>query len=118
MSDDKVEAAMIDEFDRTAQPPGTPHLPARGDAWSGRATSPARIWIILSGRVKLFRTIDGEDVIFHSESAGRIVGLMSLSLQNPVFFSCRAVTEVTRAGPQPRAGARSDRPEPRALAAT
>lgn len=93
MSDDKVEAGMIDEFDRLLKHPERavyqPHemMVREGD-------DPGTIWIILSGRVKLFRMIDGEDVTFHSESAGRIVGLMSLSLQNPVFFSCMAVTEV------------------------
>ena len=51
---------------------------------------PAGIWLILDGRVELFRTIDGEDMVFHSESAGRIIGLMALSEQHPTFFSCRA----------------------------
>lgn len=55
---------------------------------------PEGLWLILSGRVELFRTIDGMEIISHSESVGRLVGLMSLSEQHPTFFSCRARTDV------------------------
>ena len=55
---------------------------------------PDGLWLILSGRVELFRTIDGMEIISHSESVGRLVGLMSLSEQHPTFFSCRARTDV------------------------
>ena len=94
MSDDQVESAMIHEFDRLFDHPARTRY-APGEILVREGEDPGCIWIILGGRVKLFRTIDGEDLTFHSESAGRIVGLMSLSLQNPIFFSCRAVTEVT-----------------------
>lgn len=55
---------------------------------------PEGLWLILSGRVELFRTIDGMEIISHSESVGRLVGLMSLSEQHPTFYSCRARTDV------------------------
>lgn len=55
---------------------------------------PEGLWLILSGRVELFRMIDGMEIISHSESVGRLVGLMSLSEQHPTFYSCRARTEV------------------------
>lgn len=55
---------------------------------------PEGLWLILSGSVELFRTIDGMEIISHSESAGRLVGLMALSEQHPTFFSCRARTDV------------------------
>lgn len=55
---------------------------------------PEGLWLILSGRVELFRTIDGMEIISHSESVGRLVGLMSLSEQHPTFFSCRARSDV------------------------
>jgi two-component system, NtrC family, sensor kinase len=51
---------------------------------------PGGIWLILKGRVELFRSIGGEDVIFHFESAGRLVGLLSLAGRQPSLFSCRA----------------------------
>ncbi|MEM9237259.1 MAG: ATP-binding protein [Verrucomicrobiota bacterium] len=92
MSDDKIESVMIDEFDRLLDhPERSRYQPSQVIVEEGE--EPGAIWIILSGRVKLYRTIEGDDVTFHSESAGRIVGLMSLSLQSPVFFTCRAVTE-------------------------
>jgi two-component system NtrC family sensor kinase len=91
---EKVEEAMISELDRILEYPGrTTYAPEEEMVHGG--DEGGRIWVIVKGRVKLFRVIEGEEVIFHSESAGRIVGLMSLSLQNPVFFSCRAATEVT-----------------------
>lgn len=94
VSDEQVEQSMIEEFDRILDhPERRKYMPE--DVMVHQGDEAGTIWIILQGRVKLYRTIDGEDVIFHSESAGRIVGLMSLSLQNPVFFSCRAATEVT-----------------------
>ena len=94
MSDDKVEAVMIDEFERLlGNPVRRDYSP--GDVIVNEGDEPGTIWIILSGRVKLYRTIEGDDVTFHSESSGRIVGLMSLSLQSPVFFSCQAVTDTT-----------------------
>lgn len=55
---------------------------------------PEGLWLILSGRVELFRTINEMEIISHSESVGRLVGLMSLSEQHPTFFSCRARTDV------------------------
>jgi signal transduction histidine kinase len=94
ISDEQVETAMIEEFDRILDHPER-HAYMPEEVMVRQGDEAGTIWIILQGRVKLYRTIDGEDVIFHSESAGRIVGLMSLSLQNPVFFSCRAATEVT-----------------------
>ncbi len=94
MSDDQVESTMIAEFDRVlGNPPRSTYPP--GEVIVREGDDPGSIWIILEGQVKLFRTIEGEDLTFHSESAGRIVGLMSLSLQNPIFFSCRAVNAVT-----------------------
>jgi signal transduction histidine kinase len=94
MTDDQVESAMISEFDRLLENPERSSYEP-GEILVREGEDPGCIWIILSGQVKLFRSIEGEDLTFHSESAGRIVGLMSLSLQNPIFFSCRAVNAVT-----------------------
>jgi C4-dicarboxylate-specific signal transduction histidine kinase len=67
---------------------------AAGEMLLREGEMPQGLWLILSGRVELFRTIDGMEIISHSESAGRLVGLMSLSEQHPTFFSCRARTDV------------------------
>lgn len=93
LSEERVEDAMINEFDRVLGNPER-RLYQPGEKLVSEGDEAGRIWIILLGRVKLIRSIEGEEVIFHSESAGRIVGLMSLSLQSPVAFTCRAITEV------------------------
>lgn len=93
LSDATVEDGMVNEFDRLLDRPER-HTYAPGEDLVREGDEAGRIWIILDGKVKLIRNMEGEELIFHSESAGKIVGLMSLSLQNPVFFTCRAVTEV------------------------
>lgn len=94
MSDDKVESAMIEEIDRLLDHPPRMHF-GESELLVHEGDDHGSIWVILDGHVRLYRTVDGEDVTFHSETAGRIVGLMSLSLQSPVFFSCRATSPVT-----------------------
>ena len=91
---EKVEEAMISELDRMLDYPERQTF-APEEVMVHGGDEGGRIWVIVKGRVELYRVIEGEEVIFHSESAGRLVGLMSLSLQSPVFFSCRAATEVT-----------------------
>lgn len=91
MTDDKVESTMIEEFDELLDHPGR-HTYEPGEILVHEGDEAGRIWVLIDGRVKLSRNLEGQDVTFHSETAGRIVGLMSLSLKNPVFFSCRAVT--------------------------
>jgi signal transduction histidine kinase len=94
LPDDELEEAMIDEIDRLFNnPPRTTLAPRQIFAREGDDST--GIWIILNGQVELYRVVDGEDVVFHSESAGRIVGLMSLYRQSPIFYSCRARSECT-----------------------
>ncbi|NNF88466.1 MAG: cyclic nucleotide-binding domain-containing protein [Acidimicrobiia bacterium] len=94
LSDDEVEEAMIEEIDRALDhpervvyPPGTILLeenqPVDG------------IQIVMAGRVRLFRHVEGHDVIFHSRTAGRIVGLSATALRQPAAFTAQAVTELT-----------------------
>ncbi len=93
-ADAKIEDGMVGEFDRIL---GTPQRKTYepGDDLVREGDDAGRIWIILAGQVKLVRIVEEEEVIFHSTSAGKIVGLMSLSLQNPVFFTVRAISPVT-----------------------
>jgi two-component system, NtrC family, sensor kinase len=93
LPDDELENAMIVEIDRLFDHPRRTRFEP-GDMMLREGDAPAGIWVILEGRVELFRTVDGEDLVFHSETAGRIVGLMALYRQSPVFFSCRAKTPV------------------------
>ncbi len=92
--DDELEEAMIHEIDRLFDNPPRVRL-GPGEIFAREGDDSPGIWIILDGQVELYRLVDGEDVVFHSESAGRIVGLMSLYRQSPIFYSCRARTECT-----------------------
>lgn len=93
MPDSEIESVMIEEFDQILDHPERRRYEPN-EIIVKEGDEAGHIWIILEGQVKLFRNLDGREVTYHSESAGRIVGLMSLSLQNPVFFSCRAVNKV------------------------
>ena len=92
--DEQLEDAMIDEIDRLFDHPARMTLEA-GEIFAREGDDSSGIWIILDGQVELYRVVDGEDLVFHSESAGRIVGLMSLYRRSPIFFSCRARTACT-----------------------
>lgn len=92
--DKELEDAMIEEIDRMFDHPERTDL-APGQIFAREGDDSCGIWIILDGQVELFRVVDGQDLVFHSESAGRIVGLMSLYRQSPIFFSCRARTGCT-----------------------
>jgi len=93
LPDDELENAMIRDIDRLLhQPPRTQF--ETGETIVLEGDTPTGIWVILEGRVELFRTVEGEDLIFHSETTGRIVGLMALYRHSPIFFSCRAKTAV------------------------
>ncbi|QBG46474.1 cyclic nucleotide-binding domain-containing protein [Verrucomicrobia bacterium S94] len=50
------------------------------------------IWILLEGQVELYRKINGERIIFHSQTAGRILGLIALARNSRAVFSCCAKT--------------------------
>lgn len=90
--DKELEQAMIDEIDRLFDTPARTLVP-QGRIFAREGDDSTGIWIIVEGQVELFRVVEGKDLVFHSESAGRIVGLMSLYRQSPIFFSCRARTD-------------------------
>ncbi len=94
LPDNELEDAMIQEIDRLFDQPKRMVVES-GRIFAREGDDSSGIWIILEGQVELFRVVDGEDLVFHSESAGRIVGLMSLYRQSPIFFSCRARTDCT-----------------------
>jgi len=94
MSDEEVENAMgaaideaLDDPPRCDHPVGTVLL---------RQDEPVdKISILVSGQVQLFRKIDDREVVLHTHSAGRIIGLLSLAQRQRAFFTCRALTDVT-----------------------
>jgi two-component system NtrC family sensor kinase len=71
------------------------HTFADGEALLREGDVPGGIWLLTQGRAELFRTLGGEELVFHFESAGRIIGLMSLSGGQPSLFTARARGEVS-----------------------
>jgi signal transduction histidine kinase len=94
LSDDEVEAAMIEEIERALDQPERVVYPA-GTILLEEDQPVGGIQIVLEGRVRLFRHVEGHDVIFHSRTAGRIVGLSAMALRQPAAFTAQAVTELT-----------------------
>lgn len=94
LTDSEVEQAMIDEMERVLTHPPRVRLPAgslivaEGEAMDG-------ITVVLDGEVRLFRETEGREVVFHHLTAGRIIGLMSLTRPRPAVFSVEAETDVT-----------------------
>jgi signal transduction histidine kinase len=94
LSDEEVEQQLIDELDavlldatRRRVPAGTPILNS-GDPVDG-------IQVLVDGKVKLTRELAGRQVVFHHETAGRIIGLLAVARNRPSFFNVVADTDVT-----------------------
>jgi signal transduction histidine kinase len=94
MTDDEVEDAMIEEIERTLDQPERVVYPA-GTILLEEAQPVDGIQIVMEGRVRLYRHVEGHDVIFHSRTAGRIVGLSAMALRQPAAFTAQAITELT-----------------------
>lgn len=94
ISEEELEARMIAAIDSfLGHPPR--ECAAAGTLLFAEDVALDNIWILLDGQVRLFRTIDGEEVIFHAQTVGRIIGLLAFSSGNRTFFACRAVTPIT-----------------------
>jgi len=94
LSDEQVEQAMIDEIDRVLDRPDRLELPV-GAVITEEGALLDGIAILLDGRVKLFREVDGHEIVFHHRTAGRIIGLLALARARPASFSTGAETAVT-----------------------
>ena len=92
-ADEEIEARMIRALDALLVSPPRMNLPAgtmlfrENDPMDG-------IYILLDGQVKLYQEIDGKEVIFHAQTAGRILGLLALTRRSRAFFNCRTTTPV------------------------
>jgi signal transduction histidine kinase len=93
LSDDEVERRMIGEIDRVLGRPPRRIFPA-GSTILREGSPVDGILVVLRGEVRLYRTVDGEDLTFHNRTAGRIIGLLAMARSRPAFFSCEALTEV------------------------
>ena len=94
LSDNEVEQAMIDEMERVLDHPAGRRLPA-GSLIVTEGESIDGITVLIDGEVRLFREMEGREIVFHHLTAGRIIGLMSLTRSGPAVFSVEAETDVT-----------------------
>ncbi|HMP72450.1 MAG TPA: ATP-binding protein [Kiritimatiellia bacterium] len=93
LSDHQLETEMIREIDAALGTRPRQDLPV--DTVLFTQDQPLeKIWILEQGKVILYQIIDGEEVIFHSQTVGRILGLLAFASQHNAFFSCRAVTPI------------------------
>jgi len=94
LSDEEVEQKMISEIECLLGHPQPVSLPA-GTLMGREGDSLDGITVVLDGEVRLFREVDGREVVFHHLTAGRIIGLMALAQSRPAVFSVEAATDVT-----------------------
>ena len=92
-SSEEVERAVIEELERALKDARRERLPA-GSILIREGESLDGIYIRLSGEISLNRRVHGEDVMFHTHTAGPIIGMMSLSEGSDALYTCRAETEV------------------------
>ena len=94
LSDKAVEDRMVAELDRLLGSPPRQHLESGtllfedGDWVDG-------VWLLLEGNVRLFRVVDGEEIVFHVHTVGPVIGLLAFASQSNASYSCRAATDIT-----------------------
>lgn len=95
LSDDEVEAEMIEEIDRALDNPSRTTVPAGttilsvGDPVDG-------IKVVVDGRVELTLNADGRTIGFHARTAGRVIGLNAIALsESKSFFNVEAIEDTT-----------------------
>jgi C4-dicarboxylate-specific signal transduction histidine kinase len=91
--DEQVESRLIEQIDAALNKPPRLDL-AAGTILFRQDDTLDGIYILVHGKVSLYQTSDGKDVVFHSQTVGRIIGLLALTRQSRSFFNCRAVTAV------------------------
>lgn len=93
LSDDEAEQAMIEGFDRALEHPPRKQLP-EGSILLREGQPVDGISILVEGQVQMSRQAGNREIVFHSVSAGRVIGLLALAHRRQAFYTCRAVTEV------------------------
>ena len=94
LSDEAVEQALIEEIDLVLDQPQR-RVFAPGELIVQADRKLDEILILTEGKVRLSRTEDGVRKTFHIRTAGRILGLIALTLGTSAFFDVEAETEVT-----------------------
>ena len=91
LSDEEIEDGLISELDFLLDTPPRLSIEPGVTLFEEEQTLNG-IWILLDGQVELYRKVNGEKIIFHSRTAGRILGLIALARNSHAVFSCVAKT--------------------------
>ncbi len=94
LEDEVVERAMLEAVDEALGHPQRTHF-KQGAILLQEGEAVNEISIIITGQVKLSRFVENRDMVFHSHTTGRIIGLLALAQRRKAFFTCRAVTDVS-----------------------
>jgi signal transduction histidine kinase len=93
LTDAQLEAAMIEELDvALGNPPR--HHSAAGTELLRSGDRVDAIRIVTEGSVRLSLPVDDEMTTFHSRTAGRVIGAMSIPFGSPAFFTVTAQTDI------------------------
>lgn len=92
--DETVERRMVAELDTLLNRPER-QTAAAGEMLFRQNDALDGIIILLDGQVTLYKLINDQEVVFHSQTAGRVLGLLALTRLARAFFNCRTVTPVT-----------------------
>lgn len=93
LSDEAAEARMLDLLQQVLVDPTIQQLPADTVLLTEDETIDG-IWVILDGQIELSRRHGDKNIVFHSKSVGRIVGLLALAGRQKTFFTARSITSV------------------------
>ena len=93
LSQDELEAAIADEFALVLDNPQRKTL-AEGFSLLIEHQPVEGIWLVHHGDVRLFRMIDGEEIVFHLRTVGPVIGLLALALHGKASYNAVASSEV------------------------
>ena len=94
LSDEQVEAAMIGGIDHALGTPDRKTYEA-GAVLIKQGDPVDTISILVDGYIQLSRKASERDIVLHTHSAGRVIGLLGISHRQRAFYTCTALTDVT-----------------------
>ena len=90
--DEVIESNMIEALDAELGHPQRLRVLAGSEIFK-QDDPMEHIYVLMRGNVKLFQVLNGREVIFHSHTVGRVLGLLALTRQSKAFFTCRTLTD-------------------------
>lgn len=95
LSDDEVEALVIEEIDRALDNPPRTTVPA-GTRILSAGEEVDGIRVVVEGRVHLTLDVDDRSIGFHARTAGRVLGLNTISrAETRALFNVDAIDDTT-----------------------